>query len=142
MKTNLTKFQFYFLSFTWGLPTTLAGCLAALILLAAGKRPKKWGYCYYFEIGKNWGGMSLGIFFIKGTAESIHIKNHEHGHSIQNCHFGPLMPILVNCPSSLRFWWRKLFKKHRTPYDSIWFEGQATRLGTEFINWYTKTEVD
>ena len=45
----MTKTAFYLLSFTWGLPTTLAGCVWAGIHLLRGHRPKKWGYCWYFE---------------------------------------------------------------------------------------------
>ncbi|MBQ6823172.1 MAG: hypothetical protein IJP27_00825 [Clostridia bacterium] len=138
MKKKLTEKQYYLLSFTWGLPITLAGCLIASILFLFGKRPKKWGYSYYFEVGKNWGGASVGIFFITGKYASERLKNHEFGHSIQNCYFGFLMPLIVNLPSTLRFWYRTLFKITHPPYDSIWFEGQATRLGT----WYNeKTEV-
>ena len=44
------------------------------------------------------------------------------------------MPFLVNIPSSSRYWYRKAVhaiapKKHLPPYDSIWFEAEATRLG-------------
>ena len=85
--TNMSKFKFYFLSFTWGLPVTLLGCLASLGALICGKKPKKWGYCWYFEFGKNWGGTELGIFFFKDTSNSRHIKNHEHGHALQNCYW-------------------------------------------------------
>ena len=84
--------------------------------------------------------MSLGIFFFKDTSLGVHIKNHEHGHAVQNCLFGPLMPFVVAVPSFTRYWYREYLKRvrHRmpeTPYDSVWFEGQATRLGTELIGW-------
>lgn len=130
---------FYVLSFTWGLPTTLAGCAAALVLRLRGLKPQKWGYCRYFSYGKgNWGGMSLGIFFMMDQSASVHIKNHEHGHAIQNCFFGPLMPFLVSAPSFVRYWYREYRKRVRhvppkTAYDAIWFEGQATRLGTALM---------
>lgn len=136
--TKMSKFKFYFLSFTWGLPVTVLGLIMALICLICGKKPKKWGYCWYFEVGKCWGGTELGIFFIKDSSDSVHIKNHEHGHALQNCYWGFLMIPVISLPSFLRYWYRRIIVKIKKdkklpPYDSIWFEGQATRLGTEFI---------
>lgn len=137
---TMTKSAFYILSFTWGLPTTLAGCAMADLQLLRGRKPKKWGCCLYFEYGERfWGGMSLGIFFFKDKSNSVHIKNHEHGHAVQNCFFGPLMPFAVAIPSFTRYWYREYLSRVRrvspkTPYDSVWFEAQATRLGTEFVN--------
>lgn len=130
----MKKFLFYLLSFIWGLPMTLCGLIVAAILLLAGHKPKKWKYCYYFEIGHNWGGLEFGAFFLVNKNSSTHIKNHEHGHAIQNCWFGPFFPFIVFIPSAIRYWWRELLtKRGKTDlpdYDSIWFEGQATRLGT------------
>lgn len=141
MKTQLTPKQFYLLSFTWGILTTLPGCIVALLLMLFGKRPKKWGYDYYFELGSGHSGASMGIFFFTGKNPPVSLKNHELGHSLQNCRFGPLMPLLVNLPSTLRFWYRKLTKRCKTPYDSVWFEGQATRLGNELITKTTEVTV-
>lgn len=133
----MKKFLFYLLSFTWGLPMTLCGALVALVLLLAGYKPKKWKYCYYFEVGHNWGGLELGAFFIVNKNSSTYIKNHEHGHAIQNCWFGPLFPFIVAIPSAIRYWWRELLTKcgktDLPDYDSIWFEGQATRVGTKLV---------
>lgn len=64
MNPQMSKTQFYILSFTWGLPMTLIGCLAALVLTMAGFKAQRWGYCYYFEIGSRWGGCELGLFFL------------------------------------------------------------------------------
>ena len=141
------KFLFYLLSFTWGLPLTLIGCIVAAVLLIAGHKPQKWGYCYYFEVGENWGGLELGIIFLTNKNPSHHIKSHEYGHGIQNCWFGPLMPFIVCIPSAIRYWYREYLvrsgkkKYFELPgYDSIWFEHQASTLGTEFIDWYNKTK--
>ena len=139
MNTKMSAFKFYLLSFTWGLPVTLLGCIMALVCVICGKKPKKWGYCYYFEVGEHWGGTELGIFFVKDSSNSTHIKNHEHGHALQNCYFGPVMIPVISLPSFLRYWYRRIIvkinkNKKLPPYDSIWFEGQATRLGTEFVN--------
>ena len=138
------KKLFYLLSFTWGLPMTLLGCLVAVVLLVIGYRPKKWGWCWYFEVEKNWGGLELGVIFLTNKNPSDHIKNHEHGHAIQNCWFGLLMPFIVCIPSAIRYWYREYLvrggKKTYSElpnYDSVWFEGWASTLGTRFINWIT-----
>ena len=134
----MSKFKFYFLSFTWGLPVTLAGCLVAFFMRITGHKPKKWGYCYYFELGNGHSGADFGVFFVKGKPESLYLKNHELGHAVQNCYFGFLMPFIVNIPSTVRFWFRAFSKKINPqkklkPYDSVWFEGQATHLGSKLI---------
>ena len=131
------KVAFYALSFTWGIIMSLVGCLVALVLLIAGYKPKKWGYCWYFEVGENWGGLELGIFFITNKNASKSIKNHEHGHALQNCKYGPFM-VVISIMSATRYWYREL-KYHRkgltppTAYDDAWYEGDATKSGTEFI---------
>lgn len=133
----MKKSEFYALSFTWGLPLTLIGCIVALVLIVTGHKPKKWGWCWYFEIGKSWGGLNLGVFFLTSRNLSEHIKNHEHGHAVQNCFFGAAMLFIVLW-SGCRYWWRT-FKtwagvKNLPPYDSIWFEGQATALGWQIMS--------
>lgn len=134
----MSKLKFYLLSFTWGLPMTLIGCVVALALLITGHKPKKYGYCLHFEVGNNWGGLNLGIVFLTGKTPSIHTKMHEHGHGLQNCYFGLLMPFVICIPSAVRYWYRELkyYRKRKTPptkYDDIWFEADATKRGTEFI---------
>ena len=140
-----SKFWFYFLSCTWGLPMTLIGAIVSLCLMIVGYKPKKYGYCVHFVIGKKWGGLSLGPFMITDSKENRSLKAHEHGHSIQNCFFGPLMPFVVCIPSAIRYWYREYLvrsgrKKHSElpDYDSVWYEGSATTLGTKFINLYTQ----
>ena len=134
------KYLFYLVSFTWGLPLTLVGCIVATVLLITGHKPKKWGYCYYFEVGKGWGGLELGPFFLVNKNASERTKNHELGHGLQGCWFGPLMPFIVSIPSAIRYWYRELRAKTgkpcKTSYYSIWFEKQANELGDQFINWY------
>ena len=53
MYAKLPKPIFYFLTFTWGLPFTLLGLIAALALRLRGYKPKKHGYCFYFEAGEH-----------------------------------------------------------------------------------------
>lgn len=135
------KKTFYLLSFTWGILLTLVGCIVSVVLLALGYKPKKWGYCYYFEVGEHWGGLELGPFFLVDKSSSILTKNHEHGHAFQNCKLGLFMPFVVSIPSAIRYWFRRIAEKNGKPcqsgYDEIWFEGEATKLGTEFMEWYT-----
>lgn len=135
---QLPKKAFYLLSWTWGLPMTLIGGIAMLVLMIAGKKPQRWGDCYYIEVGKDWGGINLGMFFLTCEKPGRYTKCHEHGHAIQNCYFGFLMPFVVGIPSVVRYWYREL-KYHRkgkyppTDYDDIWFERQATELGTDYV---------
>lgn len=141
MRNN--KFWFYFLSFVWGLPITFIGCVIAFVLIAMGYKPKKWGYCYYFEVGEKWGGVNFGPIFLTDINSSWHTKAHEHGHGIQNCILGPLMPFIVLIPSATRYWCRRyiidngLADSDDLPeYDAVWYERDATKFGTEFMNWY------
>ena len=138
MYSKIPKPIFYLLTFTWGLPFTLLGLAAALFLLLGGHKPKKHGYCYYFEVGEHWGGTELGIFFIKDKTDSRHLKCHEHGHALQNCFWGPFMVPFISLPSFTRYWYRRIRQKldknvKLPPYDAIWFEGQATKWGSDFI---------
>lgn len=130
-------FMFYFLSFTWGLPFTLFGLIAAFILRLLGHRSEKFALVRFFEIGKSWGGLELGLFFVTSQNSTFRLRCHEFGHAIQNCMFGPLMPFIICIPSAIRYWHRELRyykrgKEPKTDYDDIWFEGQATRLGMRF----------
>lgn len=132
---------FYFLSFTWGILMTTVGLLVAFGLLVTGHKPKRWGGCMYFVVGnENWGGVSLGPVFLTDKSSSNSTKNHEHGHSWQNCFFGPLMLFLVCIPSATRYHYRNwLVKSGRrkfsdlSEYDSVWYEAQATKLGNKYI---------
>lgn len=102
-------------------------------VLRVFKKPKDYyGICPYFEIGKNWGGLEMGWFFICGKNASEHIKNHEVGHGIQNATIGGLKMLGLSIGSACRYWWRAIFGA-KVAYDEWWFEGQATELGTEFV---------
>ena len=136
----MKRWQFYLLSFTWGLPLTLIGCLVALVLVVAGYKPGRFGWCLVFEIGEVWGGLELGVVFLKCRESGYHLMCHEHGHAFQNTLFGVFMPFIVSIPSAVRYWYReylhrvKCVKYSEMPdYDSVWFEGQATRIGKAFM---------
>lgn len=129
----MTKKQFYISNLTWGLPLTLIGLIVALVLICTGHKPKRHGGCFYFNVGKSWGGLNLGLVFLTDERDSEHTKNHEFGHAVQNAKYGLLMPFIVCIPSVIRYWYREI-KKPTTDYDDIWFEGEATKLGNEYIN--------
>ena len=134
MTKPMPKWLFYLLSWTWGIIMTLIGHAAAGILLLLGHRPQKNIYGWTFVIGENWGGVDLGYISIVQHNPTQHLLNHEFGHSIQNCYFGPFFPFIVAIPSMIRYWYRE-FKYRKNPtvklpdYDVIWFEGTATSLG-------------
>ena len=130
------RWLYYLIQFTWGLPMNLVGAIVALVLICFGKRAYRYGWNYCFELKANF-GLELGIFFIAPVGGTTRTKNHEHGHAIQNIYFGPFSVGMVSVPSALRFWIRELqYAMDRTPdtgYDDIWFEGQATKSGSAFI---------
>ncbi len=192
---RLKLIGFYLLSFTWGILMTLFGCVVALALLLTGHKPHMFHGSIYFEAGSNnWGGFECGPFFVTDRSPTLHIKQHEAGHGLQNIMFGPLMPFLISIPSCIRYWLRecKTYEKKRlfvlffflisviisatmstigfffcsvlmhifncvtvyliplliwlaaselpkyssgnyVDYDSIWFEGMATKLGKKYF---------
>lgn len=111
MKIN--KPLYYILNCTWGCIMTLIGAVVTLALLCVGKKPQKHAGCTYFNVGKSWGGMELGCFFLTDSNDSTHTKNHEFGHSLQNCLWGPLFPFVVCIPSAIRYWLRE-FKTQKS----------------------------
>lgn len=124
---------FITLSLTWGALLSAAGGLVYAILRLLGHRPRRHGHALCFEIGYLWGGVDLGPIFIVNRGASEHTLDHELGHGYQNCILGPF--FLVICVWSIaRYHARRITKRLAPdrplpPYDSIWFEGWATRLG-------------
>lgn len=131
----MNKKLFYILSVIWGFPITLIGLCVALVLKIKGYKAQKHGWCYYYECGRNWGGVNFGLVFLTSDNPSEHTKNHEHGHALQNCIWGPLMPFVIAIPSAIRYWYRRLKKdkKELPAYDAVWFEGQASKWGDTFM---------
>lgn len=103
----MNKLLYYILSFSWGLPLNIFGGMVYLVLRIIGCRPKKFGWCQYFEIGYGWGGFEAGCVFVCAKDSSERLKAHEFGHSIQNCYFGFLTPIIITIPSAIRYWYRE-----------------------------------
>ena len=134
----MTRKVFYFLSITWGLPLTICGAVVALFLLVTGHRPHRWGGCLCFEFGKTrWGGLNLGLVILCQPRASDALKSHEVGHAVQNALWGILTPFVVHFPSAVRFHIRN--KKSARgeslpPYDAVWYEAQATRIGKKFLD--------
>ena len=132
---------FWLASCTWGILMTLFGAIVALALLISGHKPKTFHYLVYFEVGNGWGGFEAGPFFVANKGVGLYLKQHEAGHGLQNIMLGPLMPFLVSIPSAIRYWYREIVvrtgKKNPDelpPYDSIWFEGWATKLGEKYFD--------
>lgn len=136
----MPKPVYYILSWTWGFLMSFIGLLvvSAILLydLLTKKqcRLKRHGWSFYLNVGKSWGGLELGMFFLVDSKDSVSTKWHEFGHSIQNCYWGPLMLFIIWIPSGIRYWYRELKYNRKgltcpTTYDSIWFEKSASNLG-------------
>ena len=126
------------LNHTWGIVMTLIGYTVRLVLWIAGIKGTKVEFTRVYKVGKGWGGLNLGTtILVASDCNMRHTVPHELGHSIQNAMFGVLSPFLVTIPSAIRYHYRRyLLKKGiepKTDYDAIWFEGQATKLGTEYL---------
>ena len=130
---NLTVEQLEEDSIVEGWCLSFVGIIVFGFLWLIGKRPKDYnGICPYFEIGKNWGGVEMGWFFICCKNASEHTKMHEVGHIIQNALVGGIPVMIYSLGSCARYWKRRIFGA-KTPYDAWWFEGQATELGKAFV---------
>ena len=133
----MSKFKYYLLSLTWGILMSIVGYLVAAILMLFGCKPKKWGHGYYFVVGNYWGGVNLGpIFLCSRASNTDFVREHEYGHGIQNCYYGPFYIILVAIPSMIRCKYRdirfRMGKDNPTDYYAIWFEKQASDLGLKY----------
>ncbi len=136
-KLIIKRILFYVLSFTWGFIMSFIG-LFPIVVLACMKKVKVFHGRLYATVGKNWGGLELGCFFICGeNCQTEHTMAHECGHGIQNIIWGPLMPFVVCIPSAIRYWYfefyRRKHNKFPCEYDAIWFEGQASRWGKKYV---------
>ena len=112
----------------------LIGLIGAGIVSASGVKPIRHAGSIVFKFGHNWGGVSLGIFTFMCLESKERTLNHEFGHSIQNAIFGPFFIPLVAIPSFIRYQKFNSNIKKGIPnedYDAIWFEGSATKWGTE-----------
>ena len=130
---NMSPAELHELQKSRGWALSFVGVLVYKVLLLFGCKPKDYrGICQYFEIGKSWGGLELGWFFICSKDADEHVKMHEVGHNIQNAAVGGFTMVFLCIGSALRYWVRRIFGATNS-YDSWWFEGQATSLGTEYV---------
>ena len=138
LMNSISKTVFYILSYTWGLPMTLVGHLVELVMFLFSHPSRRYVCCREIVVGHGWGGCTVGRTILRADdAESV--LPHEHGHAVQNCFFGIFLPFIVCIPSASRYWYREFMKRtgkggKLPPYDSIWFEGQATHLGRGFVS--------
>ena len=125
---------------TWGIIMTAIGGVVAMVLILSGKRPFKYGGCYFFRVGKKpWGGLNLGLVSLISPHATGVTMRHEFGHSIQNAMLGPLAIFLVYIPSFLRYHWFNLRRKLgliNGNYYAAWYEHDATELGEKYIKMY------
>ena len=102
MELKLKRTLFYVVSFTWGILMSLIGLLV-IAVLSPFKKPEVYHGRIYVRIGKNWGGVNLGCFFICFENAPEQTLAHECGHGLQNCVWGPLMPFVITLPSMTRY---------------------------------------
>jgi len=127
---------YYVLSFTWGILMTLISLLVTVVLFLPSLFTKKikfgkWGWVYYIQLGKYWGGFETGIMFLRDEeSDEAYINNHEFGHTMQNILFGPLDPFISTIPSVIHYWLSEIFPKYgEKPYAALWFEDSADQCG-------------
>jgi hypothetical protein len=131
--SNITLKELKEKTITKGWATSVIGSIVYFVLGFLCCTPHYYFGIPYFEIGKGWGGVEMGWFFIVCKDNDTHLKNHEVGHLVQNAEVGGLSMVWWSLCSCVRYWWREIFGA-KTTYDSWWFEGNATALGNEFIN--------
>ena len=156
-KIILFCFMFWVVSLTWGITMTSIGLIATGSLNLVKLRAKLFkkdlkikthinGCSLITEVGGNWGGVELGAVALCGNYSKSskywfeHTRRHEFGHAVQHLIFGPLFIFVVAIPSASRYWYQRIMQgkgKHFASdwYDSIWFEGGATRWGTKVVDW-------
>lgn len=148
----MKKVLYWLVQLTWGSLMTIIGLIVTGFCIAFLKgKPHKNGFSYIVEVGGNWGGLEFGAVALCGSYSQKdgpcynpdwyeHTRRHEFGHSIQNMILGPLFPFIVGIPSACRYWYQRIAEEKYSKtfpadwYDSIWFEGTATRWGSAWID--------
>ena len=130
---------YFLLNCTWGSLLTIMGLIITVILLPfSGFKIRRYNNIYYLRTCfKGYWGFEMGLMFVVAKdGDTRYLKNHEYGHTVQNAILGPFQLILVTIPSFLRYWYREirelLGKPCRNDYDDIWFEWNATKLGSDY----------
>lgn len=125
----------WILSCTWGIIMTIIGAIATISIVCSGGKIGIYNGNIYCQCGEGyWGGLNLGPFFFVPYDCPESTKQHEWGHGIQNAIYGPFFIFLVAIPSFIRCQYYNIMssKKQLPPYDSIWFEGEATQIGQTY----------
>ena len=157
VKKVLFCIMFWVISLTWGIIMTSIGLVITGVLNLVKFYGKVAGYdlkikthingCSLItEVGGNCGSVELGAVAVCGKYWKSskywfeHTRRHEFGHAVQHLIFGPLFILVVAIPSACRYWYQRIMQgkgKHFASdwYDSIWFEGGATRWGTKVVDW-------
>lgn len=155
---------FYFLSYTWGILTTIIGWIVIgfvnLFMRKEIIEKGKFFTAHYAMIGSGWGGIELGSNFLLSNCFSdkynTHVKCHELGHTYQNAVLGPFAIILVAIPSVIRYWIQTIREARglwNEPYDLFWAEASASKIGETLLSekegknlfyytWYGEYEDD
>ena len=133
-KKVLFSTMFWLVSLTWGILLTIPGLIMGCIAILLGGKPHRNGCTFIVEIGRNWGGFSLGPVALccesslDDVAWYTHTRAHEFGHSIEHLILGPLHLFLVIIPSAIRYWCLRKFG-YRHSYDYAIFEYTASKWG-------------
>ncbi len=130
---------YYLLMYTWGLPFTLLGLLMSIFYLLTFHKPHKYKNSYYFvSYFKGGWGFELGNCFVVSKDTNVEwsmLYEHEYGHTVENCIYGPLM-LWLALTSAVRYWYREIryYWRGLTPkkwYDDYWYEFVATNIGAK-----------
>ena len=137
---------YYVVQWTWGLPANLIGLLVFIFTYWNAYSTKPYHYALATALPGSFGGFSLGMWIFYGqNCESV--LPHEYGHGRQVLLFSGLGYLLFFAlPSVVRYWYREwVYKtdkekyKSLPDYDSVYFEGLATKWGNEAVSgkfWY------
>lgn len=135
---GFSRFMFYLVQFTWGLPVNLIGGAVFIILRIFKKyRYEKFKNAFITYIPWNQGGLSLGLFIFiadgKSEGWTKNIRIHEYGHTIQCLLLGPFYWLVVALPSAV---WCQFFesyrKKNGVSYYKLYCESWANRWGVRW----------
>ena len=133
MTTGLSRYLFYFIQFSWGLPVNLIGGLVYLALYPFC-RHERFRNAFISYLPKKFGGLSLGLFvFIAADRDPEWTRDpriHEYGHTIQCLLLGPLYWVVIGIPSAV---WCNCFegyrKRRNVSYYALYCESWANKWG-------------
>lgn len=135
---------YYILEWTWAFTENFVGAIITLALICCGKKPRMFHHFVYVPVGKNWGGIEFGMFFLTDDTPGNYILFHEAGHSYQMALMGPFNWFVSFFPSCIRYQyreWRSRHGKTNPPYDSMYyFEGQASAIGEKLFGSTSRKE--